>query len=238
MRIRQGLTAAAATLAAATVAMGESVTAGAAKDNTLYESTSGSLSNGAGQYCFAGRTGQPVNSRRRAVLQFDLEGVVPRGATIDSVELQLFMSRSNAAAGPRAVDLHRVTEDWGEAGSDADGGAGPGSGGGDGAAAQAGDATWVHSFFPGTFWSDGPGGSFEAAAAASRVVVGIGFYTWSGAAMTDQVQQWLDDPSSNFGWILIGDESSSGTAKRFNTHEDPNANTRPVLTIEFTPAAA
>jgi hypothetical protein len=48
------------------------------KDNSIYEE--GDLSNGAGEHLFTGviKTGE----RRRALLAFDLNGVLPEGTTI------------------------------------------------------------------------------------------------------------------------------------------------------------
>src|SRR5207244_575593 len=49
----------------------------------------------------------------------------------------------------------------------------------------------------------------------------------------NDIQTWLDNPASNFGWILISrSEEVSQTARRFGSREDiANA---PQLTIEFT----
>ena len=50
------------------------------------------------------------------------------------------------------------------------------------------------------------------------------------------VQRWLDDPSSNFGWLLLGNESTNRTAKRFDGRQnvsgfpDPQP---PVLTVKY-----
>ena len=52
------------------------------KDNTLYESATGSLSNGAGAYLFSGVTGQP--GIRRTLVHFNVAGSVPAGARIVS----------------------------------------------------------------------------------------------------------------------------------------------------------
>jgi hypothetical protein len=49
------------------------------------------------------------------------------------------------------------------------------------------------------------------------------------------VQQWLDQPASNFGWIIIGNESQSGTSKRFNSREFEGSDA-PGLEVVFTPA--
>ena len=53
----------------------------ASRDNTLYESSTGSLSNGSGTYLFAGRT--DVSSElRRGLLYFDLSSI-PAGSNVE-----------------------------------------------------------------------------------------------------------------------------------------------------------
>ena len=47
------------------------------------------------------------------------------------------------------------------------------------------------------------------------------------------VQAWLGNPNENFGWIAIGDESFSESAKRFDSAQFEDAANRPTLTIEF-----
>lgn len=200
------------------------------KDNTLYESPSGSLSNGAGQHLFAGRNSQPANSRRRAVISFDISGNVPSGSTV--VGVSLTMTASANSSGSTNVALHRLTSAWGEGTSDA------GNPGGQGTAATTGDATWLHTFFDTDVWST-TGGDFDPAASGSTPAVGTGPITWSSSpAMVDDVQTWLDTAASNFGWALIGDETVGGTAMRFFSRESGMPGNRPSLVVEFTPAAA
>ena len=77
-------------------------------------------------------------------------------------------------------------------------------------------------------------GDFVAEASAATSVGGLGKYEWSSDQMNADVQAWLDDAATNFGWILIGNESKVKTANRFNTMESSES-ARPTLTIEFTP---
>jgi len=195
------------------------------RDNTLYEDASGSLSNGAGQFLFAGRTFQGGEDLRRGLIYFDLSGI-PTGATITSVTLTMNMSRT--ISGAANVALHSVNTDWGEGTSNAGGQEGGG------AASTAGDATWIHNFFPGSNWATA-GGDFVAGASATTSVNAIGSYNWSSATMISDVQGWADNSATNFGWIVIGNESTAGSAKRFDTHEHPTVANRPTLVIEFTP---
>lgn len=216
-----------ATLAAApTALLADAVTLGASKDNTLYETADGSLSNGAGSHLFTGRTAAP--EIRRAVVAFDVAAAVPAGATIDAVTLRLNMSQGQA--GTRSVALHRALANWGEGTSDA-----PANEGG-GAPSTIGDATWVHTFYNVATWT-APGGDFAPDASAVQSIGGLGFHTWgSTPAMIADVQNWLDAPASNYGWILVGDESTNSTSRRFDSRQNPIDANRPALTIEFTPA--
>ena len=197
----------------------------ASKDNTLYENINGNISNGAGDYFFTGRTA--IGEIRRGLIAFDIAGAVPKGATINSVSLDLYMSMT--IVGPQATSLHRTFIDWGEGASDAPGGEGAG------APAQPGDATWLHTFFNTDFWT-AVGGDFDPTASATNMVGGIGFYNWNSTQMISDVQMWLDDPGSDFGWTIVGNEDTFPTAKKFDSRTSPLLKQRPVLTIDYTVA--
>src|SRR2546423_9039964 len=51
--------------------------------------------------------------------------------------------------------------------------------------------------------------------------------------MTAEVQSWQVSPATDFGWLVLGDESAGATAKRFDTRERAGP---PVLTIQYTTA--
>ncbi|MEZ5303682.1 MAG: DNRLRE domain-containing protein [Verrucomicrobiales bacterium] len=214
-------------------------------DNTIYESAppfdfgSAELnrSNGAGSYLFAGRTAPTNNGLgRRALIRFDLAGQIPAGSTVVGATLRLYLSQTiTSPVVATMISLHRLNAGWGEGASDASGQEGGG------ANATPGDATWLHSEFGGELW-DSPGGDFaDAASAASLVGDRNQFYDWAGPQMVSDAQDWLDDPASNFGWIIIGDESGPATAKRFDSRDSfsfdlaSNERTIPVLTIAYIP---
>ena len=202
------------------------------KDNTLYEHQDGALSNGAGEYFFAGKTGIFADFRlHRALIAFDIAGSVPPGSAIDSAALRLHLASAAPGSGEQPVSLHRTLADWGEGKSDAEDSEGRG------APASAGDATWLHTFFDSDFWASA-GGDFEAAASATELVgITRTFYTWETPEMAADVQSWLDDPASSFGWTIRGNETENQTARRFNSREYiDDAGLRPVLTINFTPS--
>ena len=204
----------------------------ATRDNTLYESSTGALSNGMGQYFFVGTSsGSTDIFKRRGVLSFDIAAHVPATATIEAVTLTLHVSRVPSGHTGEDLLLHRLEADWGEGVSKALGQEGTG------APSEPGDATWIHRFFSGDFWQE-IGGDFVPVSSASTLVDGIGFYSWSSAGMAMDVQSWTIDPTSNFGWILIGNEAVLRTVKRFDSFQNANPGVRPALSVVYTPCFA
>lgn len=200
----------------------------AVKDNTLYQTVDGSTSNGAGSYVFVGRVGATGGGAiRRALVKFDLSSI-PAGATITSATLRLNMSKTSSGA--QTVILKRLTADWGEGTSNAD------ANEGSGAASTTGDATWTHRFHNTSTWT-APGAESNVAAptSASLSVNTVGVYTWgSTAQMVADAQGWLNDPSTNHGWLIAGNEEGSGTSKRFDSRENGTVANRPQLTVQYT----
>lgn len=209
----------AAALAATTGADAELAIIAAGKDNTIYDE--GGTSNGAGDYLFAGETA--AQRLRRGLMWFDVAASVPSGATITDVTLTLHMSRT--VGGAHDVAMHRLLQDWGEGASDAP------NEEGSGAPAEPGDATWGFAFFDSDPWTDG--GNFDADASATSLIGDIGFYDWSSDQLIADVQSFLDDAGTNFGWALIGNEQSTATSKRFDSRTNPNTAFRPELQVTY-----
>jgi len=199
------------------------------KDNTLIQEASGAVSNGAGGFLFAGLTGpQAGTTIRRGLIAFDVAANIPSGSIINSATLQLTLDNP-AAHGAQTITLTKVLADWGEGTSSSTGGAGGPS--------TPNDATWIHRLFNTAFWTNA-GGDFVGASSASLVVNANGPYSWgSTAQMVADVQGWLDNPASSFGWIIRGNETTSNTVLRFGTRENSAPADRPVLTVDFTPPA-
>ena len=193
------------------------------RDNTLYEDAGGTLSNGAGDSFFAGRVGTGGGGAiRRGLVQFDLSAI-PAGSTITAVTLGVFCSQTNS--GNETIALHRALAAWGEGAS---------NGGGSGAPAQTGDATWIHTFSPSSFWS-ASGGDFTASASGTTIVGAPGGYVFpTQAGLVADVQFWLDNPAQNFGWCVRGNEAVTSTSKRFDSREGLTGANRPTLTITYT----
>ena len=206
-------------------ARAESVRLVPVSDNTLFEDADGDTSNGSGPALFAGRNNQGGGRARRALIAFDLSAIPP-GAVVDSVDLALHVSNSSDFV-PRVLTVHRVTSAWGEGGSSTSGGTG--------ATATTGDASWTCTFYPDQLWRT-RGGDFDPLASASQVVGPTGTCVWSSHDLIADVAAWLRQPSANHGWIVLGDESAPGTARRFDSREHPDPATRPSLTIHFSPS--
>jgi hypothetical protein len=206
------------------------VTVVADRDATLIEHPDGALASGAGPSVFAGRTNASDNGVRRALIHFELAGVLPPGGaqTVETVALVMTdLTESNTA--PREYRLHRVLADWGEGASS--------SAGGSGAPAEAGDATWLHTFHDQSFWLQN-GGQFEGEPSARLVVAGAGTYRFEGAQLARDVVLFASRPDLNFGWILIGDETVRQTVRAFGSRENPDPTARPILEITFRRSAA
>lgn len=211
-----------------------------AQDNTLFEPDMlGDRSNGIGPQFYAGRIGGLGGGMglRRGLIRFDVAGSVPAGATIQSVTLTVRCSRvplqDNGNA--RTHELHRATSAWGEGNSDA------GVNGGAGAAPQTGDATWSDAFFPSVPWG-APGGDFTGVVSSSISVPVTGSYVFSSTAqLVADVQDMLDAPAGNHGWVVTGDEVVAGVARSFDTREGPTypfySGVAPVLEIQYDPPA-
>jgi hypothetical protein len=204
------------------------------RDTTIYKDQP-SNSNGAGPAMFVGDDAR--GSPRRALIGFDIADSIPAGAIITSVGLKLVLDE--AAPGDskaREIDLHQLLANWGE-GTAGKGSSGPRSGEGFSTPANGTAATWSQRFYNTAPWTN-PGGDFSATVSGSAMVgTAKQAYAWdSTPGMVSDVQDWLDDPANNFGWILLGDESTATTARRFDTREAANAADWPTLEVTFSTA--
>ena len=194
------------------------------KDNTLYETLDGSVSNGAGAWTFIGLTTQGL---RRSIVAFDVSQLnVCDSITAVRVIFTVDMAPAGASAG--TAGLHLVLQDWGEGTSDA------GSPGGQGTASASGDATWIHTFFNNSTWNNA-GGDFMAMASAqapfnSQSSDVLNFT--STDLLIDDVRGWVQNPSTNYGWIMLGDETTLRNARRLISG-DSSAKETPTLLIDY-----
>lgn len=214
-------------------------TFGAVLDNTIYQNVPNN-SDGQGPDLYVGAIGTMSGfpgSPRRGLLQFDLSSIPP-GSTVTSVTLTLKLTLSAAGtSGTTPISLHQVLSSWGEGASYAS------AAGGLGVPASPGDATWNYRFYSTTAWKT-PGGDFDPAVSQTANVGQVAdgstsTVQWFGSGiggdvMIADVQEWVNTPGTNFGWILTGDEAGINNARRFASAENPSASLRPVLTVLYT----
>lgn len=205
-------------------AAADTVTFEPSQDTTLYENFSDS-GNGTGEWIFAGQTN--VGLKRRSLVQFDLSGLPP-GTVIQSAAFKLTLSLG-AGSNP-TVGLYRVTESWTEGGTNSKGPEGAPD------LASPGDATWEFRSFPNNPWTTMGGSFVDTPSASLTIPLTPTTYTWnSNAALVADVQFWVNNPGSNFGWLLKGTtETGNRRARRFNSRS--NGANPPQLVITFAPA--
>jgi len=201
------------------------VTISTDKDTSLYEDAAGALANGAGDSIFCGVVGFNGNfGKRRALMHFDIAGQIPAGSRILSVQFDAFVAQSTAFLSIPTM-MHRVTQDWNEGSVVA-----PGAGG-MGGTSTAGETTWLHTNYPNATWTN-PGGDFDPTPSFTYDMAAIGPTSAEvNAGMVADVQDWLDNPAGNFGWLMKTDENVPTTARRLYSREF-GANP-PRLTISY-----
>jgi hypothetical protein len=197
-------------------------------DATMYEENP-TFSNGANDEYQVGVTGPltgfPQGARRRAAIRFDLTSI-PAGGIVTGVTLELILSGASSG-GPSTVNntVHPLLKEWGEGTVNTPSQGGPGN---------PGDMTWSSNKLGSELWTN-PGG--DAGWGLTVEEVGnSGKVAWSsgpGEYMVVMVNQWLSDPASNFGLLLVGDERATlRTGRRYHSSEATLAANRPKLLIK------
>ncbi len=170
---------------------------------------------GADPTMVSGALGPIANAAlRRAFLRFDLTGSIPPGAIVNSASLTVSVVFRLPAGSPvnSTFDLRRILQPWSES-----------------------SVSW-NSRMPATPWQvpGATGAADSVASASSSVLVSrLGSYTFlSSARMVADVQAWVANPGTNFGWLLISEnEATAKTARHFGTRE--NANNAAALVIDY-----
>jgi len=221
--------------------------------------------NGEGNFFGAGVT-RSRSQIQRGLIHFDLTGL-PAGTTVvpGTASLRLYIVDSPGKdPTPRPFWLVRLTgledEPWGEGPSSID----MQSGAGGGTDAEPGDATWFYTQYDPakghdqvTFIPGGDGywdvmGAFgddpldpQATYGDPVGIAGLEneYVTLTSAGlpddtMVDDLNAWIAGPASNFGWIVLGDETvfdpDLSSKRGFATHEHATAGYRPLLSFEYT----
>ncbi|EEF58624.1 PEP-CTERM sorting domain-containing protein [Pedosphaera parvula] len=206
-------------------AMATTVTLSPIADTSLFQNNPDN--NLGGHTNFAAGT-MANGSRSRAIVEFDPGSLIPAGSIITSVTLTLNVTAAGNS-NPTSFELHPMLVNWGEGNKT----------GQTGAPASPGEATWNAPFASTTLWGT-PGGQsgndYAAGASASTSIGTSGAFTFaSTSSLVSDVQTWLDNPGTDFGWMLLtGNESTLNSAHRFASRED-GLGRGPLLTIAFSP---
>lgn len=210
----------------------DTVTLRPVADTTLIETAP---NNNLGGQPFANSGTTQNFTKNRALFRFDVSSI-PTGSLVESVSLVLEVTRQPVDGyAPADFGLHRMLVSWGEGTQTASNPGSPGQG----APAATGEATWNSPLaLTGATWAS-PGGQsgtdFAAASSAGQSIYSTANspYFFTSSQLAADVQLWLDNPSANFGWMLLAnDEGPNFTARRFGSRED--AINAPQLLVQFT----
>ena len=198
----------------------------ASKDNSIFSENANGAA-GASTELFAGQIGGlGSNALRRALIKFELAGLVIDTANIDSVKVYFF-STKNSSSTDRTHTLHKLTKDWGE-GTSVNSQGKPGT-------ASTGEATWDFAKSTSTAWST-KGGDFVSDASGSATVSTVSsvLFSSNNKMLEKDVISWIKSPNSNNGWIMKGDEQNSKSIKWFASRTNQTESRRPRLLIYST----
>ena len=107
---------------------------------------------------------------------------------------------------PIPISVHKITTSWDES-----------------------TASWN------TPWTN-PGGDFISTASKSDTLTGGGFFVLSSSSgMVNDVQSWVNVPSSNNGWLLKRTTEPAILSQVFFSAKDGPTSNFPMLTVTFTP---
>jgi hypothetical protein len=198
---------------------------------------------------FVGTDGQ--DNPKRSLIEFNIQQsvqgqTIPVGATITSVQLTMTVGQVAGSGGgssggsgtAETISLFDESQAWGQptnvAGATSFGGTGHGG------SPKTGDATWNYAMYTSSPWGIAGGdwtSTLTTVASASVTGQTISFTWASTPAMVADVQNWLDDPSVNFGWIIKNaDETDATDFRAFWSAQGAAAASNsfaPALTVDF-----
>lgn len=217
----------------------------AIKDGAIFNtqtgsSTFGNYGAGGSQLLQVGYAA-PTTVYARTLIQFDLSSM-PNNATIDDVRL-VFTQGSSGGASTYTIYVHKLLQSWTEGTTSFCTYNEPCNIQGQAISPGGTDATWYETSYSGSnsnLWTTS-GGSFFATSSASILAgtTDIGTpYTIISDGIKNDVQSWVVDSSTNFGWILKTDFiTSASSMKRFYSREGASAsgnpNTAPKLIVNY-----
>lgn len=151
----------------------------------------------------------------RSLLKFDIAGNIPSNAIITSAALTVNVIQAPPVQNRvnSIFDLRAVLLFWSES-----------------------DASWTNRLI-GTPWSvlgGAVGVDFSSLVSQTNFFTGSGAYAFiSNSNLIGDVQNWLHNPGTNFGWVLISESQGVNFTERTLGSRQDIANT-PTLLVQFT----
>ena len=149
----------------------------------------------------------------RSLLEFDIAGNIPAGSIVTSAKIYLYYYRYYYAGTDHTLDLHKVQQsparDWHEM-----------------------EVTWDR-YETGSAWASA-GGDYSGTVSASKTFpyTPYGWIEWTSNQLVSDVQEFLDNPSNNFGWILKHHDEGAG-ASRVDFYSSEASSKVPYLEITY-----
>lgn len=212
------------------------------KDGTIFNNQAGNSANG--NYGAGGSELLQVGYNptgaiyARALVQFDLSSI-PSNAVIESVTLQFSTGTSGMSVQP--ISVYKLTETWIEGTTSFCAFSGPCNTAGIAIASGGIDVTWnERSYSEGANtnpWTT-LGGVFISTASAASTDTGASFLQYSSDGLKNDVQAWVSNSSTNFGWLLKTEFIAMTSAmQRFRSREGAaasgDATTAPKIVVTY-----
>lgn len=164
--------------------------------------------------------GNTKNGLRRGLLKFMVDSekrIFPSDAKIECTEVRLFVTQTDEErrmVQMPQINLHKVTSDWTTTNK-----INLQLNGLNGGSANTGDTTWRYSSYPSKEWKT-QGGDFDKKTLAKKISAGDLHWYGKTRSMAEVVQGWIDDDSTNYGFMLVGSDENvfvpRGSYSRYN----------------------
>lgn len=150
------------------------------------------------------------NRHARALLKFDVP-TLPPGSTLTNAYAVITVSQVPGSGLPGQFSLHRMLQPWDEL-----------------------EATWESTGF--SAWG-GAGGledtDYAGLSSATTILDRTGRYEFRDTNIFNDAELWMTNADANMGWMVLCDEETLWTAKRFITREANYPESEPQLVLEY-----
>jgi hypothetical protein len=213
----------------------------AIKDGTIFNNQAATSPNGnygaGGSELLQVGYASPSSMYARALIQFDLSSL-PANAVIESVSLEFTLGSSGTFI--PEISVHKMNQSWTEGTTSFCTYNNPCNTQGIAIAPGGTDVTWNESSYSGTgtnSWTTN-GGTFSLPASATSIELGASTILYNSIGLKNDVQDWVSNSATNFGWILKTDFITNSSAmRRFRSREGAvvsgNTSTAPKLVITY-----